>query len=199
MVATGLAVGRLVASGVGSKVVDPDIDDTIIGQPAGRARRGASWGDDPQAAALADTVLIADTVVRSNVPAGERQPATTEPPSGPPATRPRYRFRIVGDPTEYDLSVPAFIGRRPSTPRIYDAAPPQLITVPSPSKQVSSTHIQLRVDGRSIVVTDLRSTNGTIVTVPGSHPRKLRQGESMVLTSGAVVNIGDGNSIEVLA
>ncbi|MET1043423.1 MAG: FHA domain-containing protein [Microbacteriaceae bacterium] len=173
--------------------MDPDLDDTIIGQnPVGRLPRGARFGAaDPLDAALADTVVL------SRIPARSPQP----PPLGSPdsaSTRPRYRFRILGDETVYDLSVPAFIGRRPTAPRIYDAAPPQLIVVPSPSKQVSSTHIQLSLDGRSIVVTDLRSTNGTIVTVPGSRPRKLRQGESMVLTSGAVVNIGDGNSIEVL-
>jgi pSer/pThr/pTyr-binding forkhead associated (FHA) protein len=63
---------------------------------------------------------------------------------------------------------------------------------------VSSTHIELRQLGASVVLTDMRSTNGSIVFPPGGEPRKLRQGESVVATPGTLVDIGDGNVIEIL-
>jgi hypothetical protein len=50
-----------------------------------------------------------------------------------------------------------------------------------------------------VIVTDLKSTNGSIVMVPGSVPRKLRQGESVVVSPGTLVDIGDDNVIEILS
>jgi hypothetical protein len=49
-----------------------------------------------------------------------------------------------------------------------------------------------------VVVTDLRSTNGTVVTMPGRPALTLRQGESVVVVPGTVVDIGDGNIVEIL-
>ena len=40
-------------------------------------------------------------------------------------------------------------------------------------------------------MTDLRSTNGSIVQLPGNAARKLRQGESVVVSAGTLVDIGD--------
>jgi hypothetical protein len=56
----------------------------------------------------------------------------------------------------------------------------------------------LRQTGTTVVVTDLRSTNGTIVLVPGSTPRKLLQGESVVVSPGTLVDIGDENILQIL-
>jgi hypothetical protein len=50
-----------------------------------------------------------------------------------------------------------------------------------------------------IVATDMRSTNGTVVNVPGSAPRTLLRGESAVVTPGSLVDLGDGNVLELLA
>jgi hypothetical protein len=49
-----------------------------------------------------------------------------------------------------------------------------------------------------VIVTDLKSTNGTIVAIPGFSAQKLRQGESVVVSAGTVVDIGDGNLVEIL-
>jgi len=70
--------------------------------------------------------------------------------------------------------------------------------VQSPKGEVSGTHLEIRQLGTSVIVTDLRSTNGSTVSVPGSAPRSLRQGEAMVVTPGTLVDIGDGNVIEIL-
>lgn len=136
------------------------------------------------------------------------RPASAVPPE-PPAPPPLdpgftlgpdlgiYHFRVRGS-EPIPLDVPAFIGRRPSSPRIASGRIPRLVKVPSPSREVSGTHLEVRQHGTSVVVTDLRSTNGTIVRMPGSAPLKLRQGESLVVLPGTVVDIGDENILEIL-
>jgi hypothetical protein len=107
-----------------------------------------------------------------------------------------FRFRIGR--TVIWLDAVSYVGRRPSSPRIIYGQMPRLVRVPSPKQEVSSTHIEVRQLGASVVLTDMRSTNGSIVFPPGGSPRKLRQGESVVATPGTLVDIGDGNVIEIL-
>lgn len=111
--------------------------------------------------------------------------------------RSAHSFRI-GDRSPISLDIPALVGRRPVAPRIPGRELPRLVRVSSPLNEVSGTHLELRQDGASVVVTDLRSTNGTIVRMPGSRPVKLRQGESVVVRPGTQVDIGDGNVLEIL-
>ncbi len=107
-----------------------------------------------------------------------------------------YRFRISR--TAIPLDLPAYIGRAPHHPRIAADRMPRLVRVPSPLQEVSSSHLEIRQLGMTVVVTDLKSTNGTIVSVPGTQPRKLRQSESLVVSPGTLIDIGDGNIIEIL-
>ena len=71
--------------------------------------------------------------------------------------------------------------------------------VQSPQNEVSSTHIELRQLGSTVVAHDLKSTNGTRVALPGLAVCTLRPGESMVVTVGTLIDIGDHNVIEVLS
>ena len=112
-------------------------------------------------------------------------------------TVPWYRIR-VNRHEPIPLDAPALIGRKPVSPRIAIGGVPRLVRVPSPGREVSSTHVELRQQGASVIVTDLRSTNGTVVSIPGSSAQKLRQGESLVVSAGTVVDIGDGNTVEIL-
>jgi hypothetical protein len=108
-----------------------------------------------------------------------------------------YGFRL-GDRAPIALDVPAFVGRKPVAPRVPGKVFPRLVRVPSPLNEVSGTHVELRQEGACVIVTDLRSTNGTIVRMPGSRPVKLRQGNSLVVRAGTLVDIGDGNILEIL-
>lgn len=98
----------------------------------------------------------------------------------------------IGTHAPIPLEVPAYIGRRPSAPRITGGRPPRLVMVPSPAREVSATHLEIRQEGATVVVTDLGSTNGTLITHPRGAPVTLRQGESVVVVNGSVVDIGDG-------
>jgi pSer/pThr/pTyr-binding forkhead associated (FHA) protein len=96
------------------------------------------------------------------------------------------------------LDAPVVVGRRPAGPRVGSGPVPRLVTVPSPRHEVSGAHVDVRQQGGIVVVTDLRSTNGTRVTEPGRVPVVLRQGESLVARAGTIVDVGDGNLLEIL-
>ncbi|MEY2849646.1 MAG: hypothetical protein RI885_2313 [Actinomycetota bacterium] len=109
----------------------------------------------------------------------------------------RYRYRINDGPI-VDLDEVTLIGRKPRENRVPTAEHRALVTVASPSREVSSTHLELMQHGASIVVTDMRTTNGTRVAMPGAAPVVLLPGESVVAVPGTVIDIGDGNVIEIL-
>jgi len=128
----------------------------------------------------------------------------SERPERPPVTEPPapsvqyYQFRIGSRTEAITLDRPCFVGRHPSSPRVARGTAPRLLRVPSPLREVSATHIELRQLGSSVIITDLKSTNGSVVMVPGSLPRKLRQGESVVVSPGTLVDIGDDNVLQIL-
>jgi pSer/pThr/pTyr-binding forkhead associated (FHA) protein len=70
--------------------------------------------------------------------------------------------------------------------------------VASPRGEVSASHVEVRQEGSAVVVSDLGSTNGTRVAIPGRRPVSLRQGESIAVLAGTIVDIGDGNRLEIL-
>ena len=114
-----------------------------------------------------------------------------------PVLLPAYGFR-VGAGEAYELDRPSYLGRRPSAPRILTGPAPRLVSVGSPRQEVSSTHLEIRQEGTTVVVTDLRSTNGTTVSAPGADRLTLRQGQSVVVAPGTRIDIGDGNVVEIL-
>jgi pSer/pThr/pTyr-binding forkhead associated (FHA) protein len=91
------------------------------------------------------------------------------------------------------------IGRKPAQQRVDSGPSPLLIPVPSPTQEVSGTHLRIEQSGDAVVVTDLRSTNGTTVTPRGGTATRLRPGESLAVLAGTTVAIGDGNIIEITA
>jgi len=108
----------------------------------------------------------------------------------------QYRFSIGG--AVHHLDAVCLIGRKPAGPRIATGAAPRLVRVDSPTHEVSGSHLELRQVGSSVVATDLQSTNGSVVSVPGSAPITLLRGASMVVSPGTLIDIGDGNVIEIL-
>jgi hypothetical protein len=164
--------------------VQPDLDDTV---------RSAARPTPPAVPDLDDTIVgtpITAAPVSDTAPMPDG--VVVEP------TSPRYGFRIGAAGRTVLLDVAAYVGRAPSSPRIQNGVLPKLIRVPSPRGEVSATHLEIRQLASTIIVTDLRSTNGSTVSVPGSAPRSLRQGEAMVVSPGTLVDIGDGNVVEIL-
>ena len=101
----------------------------------------------------------------------------------------------VSDGTSAQLDRPILIGRAPSTDRSDNRAP-RLMTVPSPNHDISRAHLEVAPDGWQILVTDLNSTNGTILVRPGGGDRQqLTPGEPVPVQVGSVIELGDGVSV----
>lgn len=66
-----------------------------------------------------------------------------------------------------------------------------LIVVNDASKTVSKTHLQVEALPEGLLVTDLASANGTVVSMPGIAAERLAPQERVILTPGASVGIGD--------
>lgn len=103
----------------------------------------------------------------------------------------------------YELVSAVIVGRAPrhawtGKERASNDRVVQLVSVPSREGRVSSTHVEFRQLGDVVVVTDMRSTNGTRVSLAGGATTQLAPGDSMSVGEGAVVDVGDGNRIEVL-
>jgi len=102
---------------------------------------------------------------------------------------------------EVDVDGLVVIGRAPDAGRFPADEEPTLVAVPSPHSEISSTHLEVRpgtgADHGSAVVTDLGSTNGTLLIQPGQRPEELRPGVPVVLESGALIDLGDGLTIRV--
>jgi hypothetical protein len=118
---------------------------------------------------------------------------------GPPTNRPGRQFELrIGSGAPIELLNPVVVGRNPQPPRISGGTARKLLRVESESSQVSGSHVEIARVGASVVVTDLSSTNGTTVTLPDGSRIKLRQGDSLVTPVQSMIDVGDGNVIEVL-
>lgn len=177
-----------------------DVDDTILVPPRTRSA--------PQEPDLEDTILIEghDRPVPPE-PRAASPDDTSPAPSRPVASRAPavaarsgvYALRISPTGDVIPLDEPCLIGRAPRPPRVVRGRPARLVTVPSPGREISATHIEVRQVGTTVVVTDLRSTNGTMVLVPGNAPRSLRQGETVVVSPGTLMDLGDDVVVHVLS
>ena len=104
-----------------------------------------------------------------------------------------------GEVVEVDRAV--VIGRAPAAGRVSPEEELRLVTVPSPHHEISATHLEVRpgtgADQGSAVVTDLGSTNGTVLVRPGLPAEDLRPGIAVQVASGATIDLGEGVTIQV--
>jgi hypothetical protein len=90
------------------------------------------------------------------------------------------------------LDRPVIVGRRPRAQRVQGDTLPHLVTVPSPEQDVSRSHLEVRVEGRHVLVVDLDTTNGSVLHREGTPPLRLSPGEAVLVLNGDIVDIGDG-------
>jgi len=168
--------------------VNRDADDTVLSVVVGRLL-------EPDALSrFADTVVSAGHLALSAPAPGSAE----ETDSIHPAAIIRHYEVRIGESVLSALEVPVILGRRPRAPRIIQNVSPRLIVVNSPGKLVSGSHLGIRQLGSSLIVTDLHTTNGSMVTIPGLPARRMRQDESVVVTAGTQVDIGDGIILYIL-
>jgi pSer/pThr/pTyr-binding forkhead associated (FHA) protein len=104
----------------------------------------------------------------------------------------------LSDGQRVDLLGTVRIGRAPSPEPGGDPGT-QLVTVPSPQQDISRTHLQIHPQAGQIVVTDLHSTNGTMLVLPGTelYAQRLPSGEAVAVPLGSVLDLGDGLSVSI--
>jgi len=143
------------------------------------------------------TILSSDLVaIRDQLPswAGDEVPG----PFRVVAPAPPAVSRLVlstGAVVPLDRSV--LLGRAPQVLRVTNSEIPRLVSVPSPQQDISRTHAEVRAEGEDVLVTDLQSTNGVLVSRDGERARRLHPGEPTVVRPGELVDLGDGVTFTV--
>lgn len=99
-----------------------------------------------------------------------------------------YALHLTGGRT-VPLDRPVILGRNPRPDRHPGA---RIEPVASPGKEISGTHLEAVLDGDTLVVRDLDSTNGTIVRPPTGAAALLRGGSASRVPIGTELDLGDG-------
>ncbi|MDL5350824.1 FHA domain-containing protein [Microbacterium sp. zg-YB36] len=100
---------------------------------------------------------------------------------------------LLPDGRSIPLQGTVLIGRSPRADRTAGDAIPTLVSIDD--RDVSRTHVRIHVEGWQVLLEDLGSTNGTVFTAVGTGPRRVRPGEPVLVTDGAVAELGTGSRI----
>ncbi len=110
-----------------------------------------------------------------------------------PITLPRPVLGVLrfstGDLITLDRGV--LIGHAPSKARSQGDDRPHVLKIPSPDQDISRDHAEISLADWHVLVTDLNSTNGTVVTRPGREPERLRPDQATQIEPGTVVTLAD--------
>lgn len=176
---------------------DDDWEDTQFDLPAVPADPTAPMPVTGPAAPAAEASEDGRTVFASSLP-GAPSTGPPSPPKAPPApVRTVLAVLHVSTGGRADVDRPVLIGRSPIASRVKGDQLPRLLTVPSPSHDISRTHLEIAPQDGGLVATDLDSTNGTVLIRVGARPVDLEPGRATPIQPGCVLDLGDGVTIAV--
>lgn len=135
-----------------------------------------------------------------NPPEAQRCRRCGGPLQGQPRMVPRPVMATLrpsnGPAADVDRTI--LVGRSPQAKLAGRRDAPRLLTVVSPNHDISRTHLQISPADWEVVVTDLHSTNGTLLIRPGQpESERLLPGEPVKVYPGCVIDLGDGVTILV--
>lgn len=174
----------------------PSLIDSVPGfgaaPPTGSAAGGWAGGDADHDGL---TILPEERhAVQGETARPETDVAAQPPPPAPPALA-----LVLPSGQRIAVDRPVLLGRAPEAGRFVGDAP-RLVAVANPERDVSATHVEIRPGDGHVVVTDMSSTNGTVVTAPGDRPAfRLRPGSGVPVPPGTVIELGTGVSLRVEA
>lgn len=138
-------------------------------------------------------------VVAARCPSGHLSPAYADgcrvchlalPPQQPiEVVRPPLGVLRLSNGDTVALDRGAILGRNPRLPAGFSGEQPNLVRLSDPGKDISSQHLEVTLDYWHVLVTDLGSTNGTEVTLPGQPPLQLRPNDPMTIEPGTRVTL----------
>lgn len=88
-----------------------------------------------------------------------------------------------------ELDRPVLLGRNPRLEGRLPVEIPRLERL-EVGAGLSRSHALIRLEGWHVLLEDLNSSNGTVVTLPGAPPQRLRANEPILLRDGALVDLG---------
>ena len=148
-----------------------------------------------------DPLIVGPTVLATRCIDGHLSPpyaelcrvCGSEIPPQEPFTAPRPTLGVLrlstGDTVTLDRGV--ILGRAPRVSEARETDRPNVVKLASPGKDISRSHLEVKIDGWHVFVVDLDSTNGTSVTLPGEPPRRLRPNDQLAIERGTVVELAD--------
>ncbi|WP_227878656.1 FHA domain-containing protein [Arthrobacter dokdonensis] len=169
------------------------------------AENGASGaGAGPATAPLESRPATGPMVLARLCPAGHANPPSRSHCSDCGAAidseprevgRPRLGRMHISTGEVLDLDHSLVIGRHPSVSRVLGGVMPRLVQVDSGKGDISRSHVEVRLEGWDVLLVDLEATNGTVLVREGQVPRRLDQGEQVLLRNGDIADLGDGVSL----
>lgn len=169
----------------------PSEDDILWGETIARPAPPVPPPPAPESLGDHDGETIAVADVRA-LKAREADYHSTD--NVPPRQPSRGRITLsTGRVVELERTV--VIGRRPKSTRTSGADLPVLVAVDSPQQDISRSHVEIRSEGEHVLVTDLNTTNGSVLLRGGQEPVRLHPGEATMVVSGDVLDIGDGVTV----
>lgn len=114
------------------------------------------------------------------------QPLSTESVRMP---RPGLGWLHTSAGESIELLQNVLVGRDPRASRIQGPVMPRLL--PLPHGHISGTHLEIRLEGWSVLLADLRSTNGTFLQRAGQPTLRIAEAPQLLM-SGDIVQLGHG-------
>src|SRR5690606_30571536 len=133
-----------------------------------------------------------ETLMTSDLPA----------PSAPLVAEPAVRAEpgvelVLSTGPRIEVDRPVLLGRAPEAARSAGSAVPRPVSVPNPERALTATHVEIRPAGGHVVVTDMTSTNGTVVHLPDQPSFRLQPGTGVPVAAGAGIELGTGVEVTV--
>ncbi|WBU39234.1 FHA domain-containing protein [Homoserinibacter sp. YIM 151385] len=166
---------------------------TIMSADVAEIRRRAAAAAAGPGADPAPATAPAPGMVGTGMPPAA---APGAPASAPVLVQPHRYELVFADGRVEALDQPVVIGRAPAVSKESGGRLPRLVAI-SDDQDVSRTHVRVALEGDTVVVTDLNSRNGTVVTLPGKSPQQLRGGEPAAVLGGTLIDLGGGVVITV--
>jgi pSer/pThr/pTyr-binding forkhead associated (FHA) protein len=94
-----------------------------------------------------------------------------------------------GDRVPLDRDI--VLGRAPSVTDSQPSLRPHVVQLAGAGDDISRTHLRITLEGWHVQAVDLGSTNGTIVTLPGQQPVRLRPHDPFTIVPGTLVSLAD--------
>ncbi len=97
---------------------------------------------------------------------------------------------VQGAPDSVDLDRSVVIGRKPHHAAGMDPSD-RLVVVDVAGGELSRNHMRVTLEGWHVLVTDLGSTNGTVITPPANEPVRLRGRDATPISAGTLITLAE--------